>query len=625
MQQAASLNPQGRIFFSSLSGIPDFFSRSPQRLLVLDDVSRHIPRPSDARWNFNSRLVNTVFENKAVLIDCFEELQKVKSHQAVDAATGLLRMMADEDFQFWLSIFHRIMPHVDVLHDHVQNDNSNSSTIHIAVQNFSEEIIKIRNKLNPDCDELQETSIPKRMKRSEDNAIAGKEICDAIWLQAQERFKFSKHLSAAELINPEFFRENFSFSSPTKLLEETLVAYPFLNKARLQTELSVIYGRTEFHNISGALKMYQVLLSSGLEDSFSEIFALLRIILTTPMTTSEPERCFSTLKRIKNFLRSKMSEERLSALGMLSSEKIMIDNMADFNEQTGVALLPPIAGVCSVDVATCLLWRCAGYPGVSMVGGGGGAGSPLGPRTSSPPEPQGQGQQQQQQPGSGQSPMAALMSVADTLPPGSPRSAGGSPPGSTGPRSASRGSQHSPNSSGESPPAINITCTYLRMSSSSTGPSLMKEDRWVCAGSSSGRRSSGSRHVSSTTVTSSEVANGGGVTSGSDGAATPTGAPAESGVAPAPAAPGATTLKCTLCQERLEDTHFVQCPSVPHHKFCFPCSRDSIKRQGAGSEVYCPSGEKCPLANSNVPWAFMQGEIATILGEELKVKKERET
>ncbi|XP_073832374.1 protein interacting with Ttk69 and Sin3A isoform X1 [Musca autumnalis] len=241
------------------------------------------------------------------------------------------------------------------------------------------------------------------------------------------------------------------------------------------------------------------------------------------------------------------------------------------------------------------------------------------------------------------SPMANLMSITETLPPGSPRN-GPSPPGPPPPRTASRGSQHSPNSS---------------------------------AGSSSGRRSSGSRHVSSTTVTSSEapgnpqqqqtnappVGPGGPVNNASGGVgngpangpltasapggpdgvsgpagANPTGQPttglttstagsAPPGTtAPPPNAAQNTTLKCTLCQERLEDTHFVQCPSVNHHKFCFPCSRESIKRQnGLGNEVYCPSGDRCPLANSTIPWAFMQGEITTILGEEIKVKKERES
>ncbi|XP_063976308.1 interferon regulatory factor 2-binding protein 2 [Diachasmimorpha longicaudata] len=225
-----------------------------------------------------------------------------------------------------------------------------------------------------------------------------------------------------------------------------------------------------------------------------------------------------------------------------------------------------------------------------------GGGSPLRPRTSPPPPPPppqeaGGGTQQgsHHQGGTGgPSPMAALMSVADTLtspepvsqPPNNPSPTSRSPPTTTatGPqRSVSRGSQHSPNGSG------------------------------------SGRRPSGGarQHVSSTTVmTSSEGATG----------AQPAGAEPVS---------NAPALKCTLCQGRLEDTHFVQCPSVPHHKFCFPCSRDSIKRQGAGSEVYCPSGEKCPLADSQVPWAFMQNEIATILAEDtatgLKVKKERET
>lgn len=75
--------------------------------------------------------------------------------------------------------------------------------------------------------------------------------------------------------------------------------------------------------------------------------------------------------------------------------------------------------------------------------------SPLSNRTSSPPETNNSGNTQQSQTtASGQSPMAALMSVADNLPPGSPRSTGGSPPGNAAPRSASRGSQHSPNSTG---------------------------------------------------------------------------------------------------------------------------------------------------------------------------------
>ncbi|XP_019745188.1 interferon regulatory factor 2-binding protein 2-A-like [Hippocampus comes] len=54
-----------------------------------------------------------------------------------------------------------------------------------------------------------------------------------------------------------------------------------------------------------------------------------------------------------------------------------------------------------------------------------------------------------------------------------------------------------------------------------------------------------------------------------------------------------------------------------------PCF--SIKTQGAGGEVYCPSGGRCPLAGSDQPWAFMQGEIATILAGDVKVKKERDS
>ncbi|KAF3841418.1 hypothetical protein F7725_007280 [Dissostichus mawsoni] len=121
--------------------------------------------------------------------------------------------------------------------------------------------------------------------------------------------------------------------------------------------------------------------------------------------------------------------------------------------------------------------------------------------------------------------------------------------------------------------------------------------------SSAGRPTSSSPSTSSTSV--SQAALGQGLSAG--------GPSTNASAGESTSSSQGTLLCCTLCRERLEDTHFVQCPSVPHHKFCFPCTRGFIRSQGQGGEVYCPSGERCPLAGSSVPWAFMQGEISTIL------------
>ena len=76
-------------------------------------------------------------------------------------------------------------------------------------------------------------------------------------------------------------------------------------------------------------------------------------------------------------------------------------------------------------------------------------------------------------------------------------------------------------------------------------------------------------------------------------------------------------LLCTICAQKLDDTHFVQCPTTTQHKFCFPCSANSItKKQNINNgEFFCPSGDQCPLIGSNRPWAFMEEEISTILAK----------
>lgn len=52
-----------------------------------------------------------------------------------------------------------------------------------------------------------------------------------------------------------------------------------------------------------------------------ELTKLVSLILIIPTTNACAERSFSTLKRIKTYLRNSLSQKRLSALSYLSIEK----------------------------------------------------------------------------------------------------------------------------------------------------------------------------------------------------------------------------------------------------------------------------------------------------------------
>lgn len=110
-------------------------------------------------------------------------------------------------------------------------------------------------------------------------------------------------------------------------------AYPMLSGSKLKTELSLIYSKEEFRACRGAVDLFQLFMENNLEEVFSETVTLLKVIITTPMTTAEAERCFSTLKRIKTFLRNTMTQERLNALALLSMEKRLVTEMTDFNQR----------------------------------------------------------------------------------------------------------------------------------------------------------------------------------------------------------------------------------------------------------------------------------------------------
>lgn len=56
-------------------------------------------------------------------------------------------------------------------------------------------------------------------------------------------------------------------------------------------------------------------------DVIQNIKILLQLFATLPVTSATPERTFSTLKRLKTYLRSTMSEERFNGLALTNINK----------------------------------------------------------------------------------------------------------------------------------------------------------------------------------------------------------------------------------------------------------------------------------------------------------------
>lgn len=54
------------------------------------------------------------------------------------------------------------------------------------------------------------------------------------------------------------------------------------------------------------------------QNIYPNVFRLLKILATLPVSTASNERSFSTLKRIKTYLRSTTGESRLNGLAMMS-------------------------------------------------------------------------------------------------------------------------------------------------------------------------------------------------------------------------------------------------------------------------------------------------------------------
>ena len=73
-------------------------------------------------------------------------------------------------------------------------------------------------------------------------------------------------------------------------------------------------------HVSSPFQMLDYVYKENILDTYPNLSIALRLLLSLPVTVASGERSFSSLKRLKTYLRSTMSQDRLSALAVISIE-----------------------------------------------------------------------------------------------------------------------------------------------------------------------------------------------------------------------------------------------------------------------------------------------------------------
>uniref|UniRef100_A0A671PJX7 DUF4371 domain-containing protein n=1 Tax=Sinocyclocheilus anshuiensis TaxID=1608454 RepID=A0A671PJX7_9TELE len=303
---------------------------------VLADNSVRIPGGSTTRWNFKSRAVNAVCEGQSLNI-VFDRIMMEPGwdNDAIAQAMALKQKLQDFKFMFLLDVFRAIFGHTDVLFQVLQARSLDLRRSFDYIDSTLKSLKALRT--DKTFQEVYDNTVRavghedgRRKQRfhcseqGEDPSITDSyrslfyEIMDAVICQMTERdrnfFRLLDFSAFADFAKPKGF--------PDAELASLLKVYPFFDSWRLKNELLVVYEEKRFHKALSDL--LQMIKQDDLHSTLPELFRLIKLMLTIPVTTVSAERSFSGLKRVKTYLRSNCGQERLSHLATISLESLSV-------------------------------------------------------------------------------------------------------------------------------------------------------------------------------------------------------------------------------------------------------------------------------------------------------------
>ncbi|KAL7595229.1 hypothetical protein Lser_V15G30337 [Lactuca serriola] len=307
---------KGKNFFRFIQRIYIIFANSTKRWEILKDNVKSWSLKSLCQTRWESR-VESVKAIKMQLVDVREALLQVgeKDNDAAIAseATSLAKKELS-DFEFVVSIVFEINKLIGYFKDYRENGFSKAivETKEIAVEMGIDPIFPQKHSIERKKG-LMRAQVAKKfhlhLKRISKSTISYT-LLIKLFLLLRQDLNNSK--------NKDLKLYCYRLEKALKFEERSDI-----DAEKLYTELKLFetLETNEFSNPIDVLKFLKEL------DYFPNASIAYRILLTIPITVASAEKSFSKLKFVKSYLRSTMTQERLSGLAMISIENEILVNI----------------------------------------------------------------------------------------------------------------------------------------------------------------------------------------------------------------------------------------------------------------------------------------------------------
>ncbi|XP_049274148.1 zinc finger MYM-type protein 1-like [Rhipicephalus sanguineus] len=348
-----------RDFFSLLECLYVFLSGSAVHSMYVDVQKRlslsvtELQRLSDTRWACQIAACRAAMKSFPAILVCLAEVIATNSRRATEAR-GLLEQM-NFSFLFHLSLFTKVLSRLKVLSDLLQSRDCNLSQACIMARTVIDEFSEMRNSQSAfdtvwaqTCSISEENGVPQREKQRtkrlplhleqfvlsegrpvEEESPDSKEtfrvkvflpVLDHLIAELTRRFTENNDvLCGVSALHPQ--SENFMDISLLKPFAEHYACD--IDSVEVECKLVIkLLQRIEAERKCKIETLMQLVTVLGeYKLAFHELHKLGVIAVTIPASSSSCERTFSCLRRLKTYLRSRMTNNRLSDLAVLAVER----------------------------------------------------------------------------------------------------------------------------------------------------------------------------------------------------------------------------------------------------------------------------------------------------------------